>query len=402
MDVYVARQPIFDRKINLYGYELLYRKSMNNYFEGTDDNQATAALLSNSILVMNFDQLIDGTKGFINFSENFLTNDFPKLLSPNKIIVEILENVPLTQEVIDACKGLKKAGYTLALDDFTFDPKIMRSPLMTLVDMIKIEFNRNPLHQQIRLIKKYGQQKLFLAEKIETEKEYTLALRMGYHLFQGYFFSKPAMINGTDIPSFNYHVLHIIKELKKEDVNLRALSKHFQHDLGLTYKIMRIANTLHYGAMIPVRSIQNALTRIGVKDLSKWMHLFLLQELQNLPNAELIKACIIRGRMLEKLATLLNAQDEEDNYCLVGLFSSIDALTNQKMEDILATLPFPAEVKEALMGQDNNFRTHLNGVLLLEQADWAALNDYLEQFAISKHAYMAAYIDAIKWQQYLP
>ncbi|MCO7124528.1 HDOD domain-containing protein [Sporolactobacillus shoreicorticis] len=401
MDVYVARQPIFDRKINLYGYELLYRKSMNNYFEGTDDNQATAALLSNSILVMNFDQLIDGTRGFINFSENFLTNDFPRLLPPNKIIVEILENVPLTQAVIDACKRLKKDGYILALDDFTFDPKMMRSPLMSLADIIKIEFNRHALHKQIRLIKKYGQQKVFLAEKIETEKEYNTALRVGYHLFQGYFFSKPAMLNGTDIPSFNHHVLHIIKELKKKDVNLRSLSKHFQHDLGLAYKIMRIANTLHYGAMIPVRSIQNALTRIGVKDLSKWMHLFLLQELQTLPNAELIKACIIRGRMLEKLATLLNAQDE-DNYCLVGLFSSIDALTNQKMETILATLPFPVDVKEALMGQENELRIHLNGVLLLEQANWTALNDYLEQSAISKRAYMEAYLDAIKWQRYLP
>ena len=184
-DIYVARQPVFDRRMKLYGYELLYRRSANNFFEGEDDNQATAALFTDSFF-MGYEELIDDTRGFINFSQKLLLDGIPLLLPKSKVVVEILERVEITDEVIAACKELKQQGYTLALDDFVFSDNY--APLMKFVDIIKVEFPSVPLKVQSFILNKYLPKITFLSEKVETVEEYHQASSMGYSLFQGYFF----------------------------------------------------------------------------------------------------------------------------------------------------------------------------------------------------------------------
>ncbi|MFT8392315.1 MAG: diguanylate phosphodiesterase, partial [Sporolactobacillus sp.] len=134
MDIYVARQPIYDASGEVRAYELLYRKNKHNAFEGIDDRQATASLIASSMLVMNFNELVDGKRGFINFSEEFLTDEIPKLFRPDKVVIEILERVHLTERVVNACQKLKASGYTLALDDFTFDSQIFTSGILKYID----------------------------------------------------------------------------------------------------------------------------------------------------------------------------------------------------------------------------------------------------------------------------
>ena len=185
MKVYLARQPIFSRTMSIYGYELLYRRSMNNFYEGKDDNQATAELINNAFFAMQFNELTHGTKAFINFSGDMLEKEIPLLLPKEAIVVEILERVIASDKIIQACKKLKKEGYTLALDDFVFHESYL--PLMELADIIKIEFSIVDYDMQRQLINKYGDKIKFLAEKIETREEYQMALEMGYSYFQGYF-----------------------------------------------------------------------------------------------------------------------------------------------------------------------------------------------------------------------
>ena len=166
MDIYVARQPIFSRNMSLFGYELLYRKSTNNYYEGEDPNVATADLVHNAFLVMSIHSLTDGTKGFINFTQDLLENEVPAILPKDQIVVEILENVTANEAVISACKNLKAAGYTLALDDFIFNRQDLDyTPLIELADIVKIEFPTTDKQEQRKLLSRYKDQKTFLAEK---------------------------------------------------------------------------------------------------------------------------------------------------------------------------------------------------------------------------------------------
>ena len=152
LDVYIARQPIFDRKLAVFGYELLYRRSMNNFYEGWDDTQATAELINNAFLTMHFSELTEGTRAFINFSDDMLIDEIPRLLPSETVFVEILETVEVTDELLEAIKRLRKSGYTIVLDDFVFSQRHL--PLVDVADMIKIEFNKMNTAVQKLILKK--------------------------------------------------------------------------------------------------------------------------------------------------------------------------------------------------------------------------------------------------------
>ncbi|SHJ71254.1 EAL domain-containing protein [Anaerobranca californiensis DSM 14826] len=202
MEIFVGRQPIFDRKLNVYGYELLYRKSMNNYYEGIDENQATAELINNVFFTMDFQQITGGRKGFINFSQTMLEKEIPLLLPKNTIVVEILENVELTEELVKICSKLKKEGYILAIDDFIFEKDLQQ--LLSFIDILKVDFNKVDYTTQKQGIQKYGGKILFLAEKIETREDFVKAYQLGYHLFQGYFFSRPTILKSNELVFFKF------------------------------------------------------------------------------------------------------------------------------------------------------------------------------------------------------
>lgn len=402
MDVYVARQPVFDRKMNLYGYELLYRRSENNYFEGVDDREATATVLANSVLVVHFNELIDGTRGLINFPADFLVQGLPRLLPRQKIVVEVLERVQATKAVIAACRRLKKDGYIIALDDFVLNYRKQYQELVELADIIKIEFPKVKLTDQLRFIRRYEDKITFLAEKIETEKQFHLAMKMGYQLFQGYFFSRPAMINATDIGALDVNLIRIIKELKQNEPNMGLVARLIEQDLGLSYKVLRLANTVHFGTQFPVKSIRQALVRIGTQHLVQWMHLFLLNNVRNNENRELIKVSMIRGRMMALLCRETGRQEQESVYFITGIFSALDRILNDSMQHITDGLPLDREVKDALHGAQNPIRRTLDSIIDFEEARWDTLGKFIVDNQLSARKYMSIYLQALKWQKAIP
>lgn len=219
----MARQPIFDRNMNIFGYELLYRRSMNNFYEGLDDNQATAELINNTFLTMHFNELTSETKAFINFSQDMLIKEIPLLLPKESIVVEILERVEISDSLIAACKKLREEDYIIALDDFIFSKSYL--PLIELAHIIKIEFSTVSYEIQKDLISKYKNRIKFLAEKVETREEYDLALDMGYDYFQGYFFSKPVIMKSKEIGSLNINMIRILDILKEKEPDYQKMTE---------------------------------------------------------------------------------------------------------------------------------------------------------------------------------
>ncbi len=402
MNVYVARQPIFDANRNLYGYELLYRKSENNFYEGFDADFSTASVLTNAFLVIGFDELVDGTKAFINFSQAFLEQGIPSILPKGKVIIEILEQVEATPEVIAACQRLKKEGYTLALDDFVMHPDGGgQTPLIEFADIVKLEYPNSDLKEQEKLIHRHKKNTLFLAERIETVAEYEKAISMGYSLFQGYFFSKPVMVNGINIDSLNTSLLYIIQELRQEEPKFDTIAGIIQKDLGLSYKLLKVSNSVIYGARYPIKSIKHALARFGLSSLRQWAHLLLLQGVRTKENFELIKTSIVRGRMLSLLAEEIGRNAEEPDYFITGIFSSLDAILNESMETIVEQLPLEENVKQALLGQQNQMRIALDSVLAFEKGQWGQIDYFINDHKLTEDKYSAMYFEALKWQRSL-
>jgi len=401
MDIYIARQPIFDSHMNLYGYELLYRQSNKNYFIEMDDDKATMGLIYNSFLVVGLNDLTDGTKAFINFSKDLINSEVPYLLPKDRVVFEILERKETTQATIEACEKMRNLGYMLALDDFVIDDNFL--PLIDKVDIIKVEYPSVSHSDQRKFIKKCRatSKVKFLAEKIETREDYQFAAEMGYDYFQGYFFSKPAIINSKEIESLNLSLFSVLEELNEQEPSYSAIADIIQRDLGLTYKLLKLANSVYMGPRHKINSIPQALSYIGIHEMHQWISLMMLKELQNVENAEMIKLSLIRGKLMALIATELNYGNNASDCFFTGMFSFIDVLMNKPMTQVLVGLPLSPDVKQALLGEQNALGQLLTFVIDCESAKPDKVVNEYPLNTISSSRYMELYMDSLKWAKRL-
>lgn len=388
MDVYIARQPIFDRKLAVFGYELLYRRSMNNFYEGWDDTQATAELINNAFLTMHFSELTEGTRAFINFSDDMLIDEIPRLLPSETVFVEILETVEVTAELLEAIKRLRKSGYTIVLDDFVFSQRHL--PLVHVADMIKIEFNNMNRAVQKMVIDKYRHKIKFIAEKVETREEFQDAMDMGYDYFQGYFFSKPMMIKSKEVSYLNINLIRILELLHHTEPDFEEIREVIATDLGLSYKLLRLANSVLIGKRHKITSVKRAMVQLGLLEMRKWIYIIMLKDFQMIENKELIKNCLIRAKMMELVAVTEGKDEEKEDYFLAGMFSEIDVLMNRKMADLVAELPLKESVRTTLLGGDNQMKQTLDHLIEREK------NEISEQEKQDTEL-MGIYLEALAW-----
>lgn len=392
MEVLLARQPIFNRANEVYGYELLYRDSHENFYTGTDDNKATAELINNAYLLTQLSDISGGKKVFINFYEDLLVEEVPTLMPKEDTVIEILETVKPTPRVIQACKNLKRYGYTLALDDFVYRSEF--EPLIDLVDIIKIEFTMDK-HKQEMIMNRYKNNKLFLAERIETREEYEEAHAMGYHFFQGYFFSKPVIVSGEKEMKFNPVLLQMIAAIDDKYFDYQKATQIIERDVGLSYQLLKLVNTVGREAIYEIYSIKQALVRLGIDEIRKWLYVLLLQQVEAKELNELVANSLVRAKFMEQVAKHAKMSKKHLELFMLGLFSNIDKVLNKPMADCLDEIQLSRDVRQALLGVDNELTKILTCVEHFERGEWDILSERCS--FINEDDVMDQYIKAIKW-----
>ncbi len=386
--------------MSIFGYELLHRRNSNNRYEDEDHSGATAELVRNSFLVLDFDDLTDGTRGFINFTQDLLEAEIPHILPKEKVVVEILETVEATDTVIEVCRKLKEEGYILALDDLIFDKTDHDyTPLIELADIVKIEFSTVDKRKQREILNKYKGKITFVAEKVETREEFREAAALGYSLFQGYFFCRPILMKSKEIASLNIHLIEILKELQKREPDFYKISETIERDLGLTYKLLRMANSIYYGARCEITSLQQAVVRLGVQEMKRWISILLIKDFENDENSELIKVCLLRGKLLSLMAHELGRDAVETDFFFTGVFSSIDIIMDQEMGLIIRELALSDDVKDALLGDKGLLRDCLSAVLLYEKMEFDETMVKLAALGVDLGRFTELYIEALAWQR---
>ena len=391
MKVYVARQPIFDQQLRVCGYELLYRRSENNIFENVDDSLATADVIHNAYLVFNLRELTEGTRAFINFPQTLIEGGVPSLLPRQSLVVEVLEHVEPTEKLLQSLRSLRRQGYTIALDDFVFEEKYR--PLIGLADIIKIDYQATPVDQQQKLIDALGHRIEFLAEKIETPAEYEIAKRLGYKMFQGYFFSRPIVEHGAEVHPLRHTLIEMLKELDCPEPSFRRISAQIERSVDLSYKMLRTVNTVYQKGRRTIESIEQAVARIGLDELKRWSYLMLLRERQTSESKELIKQSVIRGKMMELIAEDTLTDGLPFDAFITGIFSSLDVILDEAMQTLIAELPVAPPVKAALLGEQNGLRKLLEDVIAYEQLTIPLHN--------TDSDWSQYYVEAIRWSRSL-
>ncbi len=398
MDIYIARQPIFDRQMQVYGYELLHRQGTENKFSGMDDVRATEELIYNSFLVMDLETLTDKTLAFINFPKSLVESKRPGLLPNKQVVIEVLERGKSTQRTLEACRELREEGYTIALDDFTIDEDNLL--LLEVADIVKVEYPAVSQDQQKELLKRYRGKTRFLAEKIETREDLAKAKALGYDFFQGYFFSKPVILRSKEVIPIPTSIYFIMEELSRPEPRIMTISGIVERDLGLSYKLLKMANTVYCESKERITSISRAIVHIGLEELRRWMPILLLKDMRKPENAETVKLSIIRGKLMDLIAMEVGVERESSNYFFTGMFSFIDVLMNQPMEQILEGLPLTSGVKGALLGVKNSYRNCLNYVIACETATWDSI-DTNSTVAMDSKKFMRLYYEALEWTRQL-
>ncbi|RXJ02607.1 EAL domain-containing protein [Anaerobacillus alkaliphilus] len=396
MEIFVARQPILTSTEDVVGYELLYRNSHKNMFTAIDGNLATIELLINSFVSIGKEKLSSGKKLYINFTRNLLLKRVPCLFSPDKIVIEILEDVAGDAEIIEVIKEMKQMGYTFALDDYT--PNEYNKSLLPYTDILKVDFLKTSVIQRkvIHMIAKEHGIKL-LAEKVESRNDFEQAIRDGYDYYQGYFFSRPIIIASRDIPFYPKDYLSILTELYRPEPNIDIVVKLIECDLSISYRILKIVNTMAYFTRVKVTSIRQAVLILGLNELIKLLTLISLKEKQgsSVVSHEIVLRSMVRAKFAEQLGNKLFQVETNSECFMLGLFSLIDTILQQPMDEVLKALPFSEELKQTLIGQETKFTTLLQLVIAGENADW----DTLQKLApvVDPINISACYENAIHW-----
>ncbi len=391
----LARQPIFDSSLAVAAYELLFRNSeMNASNVLEDDDSATSQVLLSAYSENDISQLTGVVPGFVNFTKNLLLSDVP--FDKNLLVIEVLEDITDSKDVIDSLTELKNQGYTIALDDFVFTSD--KAELIKLCDIIKVDLMAYPNQQafltDVKKIKRT--KKRLLAEKIETHEEFELCKSLGFELFQGYFFAKPQLIKGKQLSYNRQVVLTLIAQLQKPDVQWKDLEGAFIKDPELTFKLLKLVNSAAYSKGRKVTSVKQALTWLGLKKIKSWVILLSLSNLDDKPK-ELTAVALVRAKTCELLSQQFNTEDS-DLYFTIGMLSCLPAFMDLPMRKLLEKLPLSDEVINALLYYKGHLGVVLAAVLAHENGLWDKINwQLLQKMKIKDQDLNNHYRTAVNW-----
>lgn len=400
MDVFIARQPIFDAAGDVFGYELLYRRNARSQVaDGADSERMSVDVVVQSFLEVGIRNVTRGRLGFINFGRDMLLSHSYDLLPRDSVVIELLENVEVDEEVESACRRLVQNGYQLALDDFVFGGA--HQVLLPHASIVKIDvlgLDAAEIRASAARVENVAKARL-LAEKVETRDVHHACQRAGFQLFQGFFYSRPEMVTQRSASAAQLSMIKLMNLLGNENASDFELEEAFRHDASLSYKLLRMLSTAAYSGR-EVESILHAIRLLGRGTLQRWLSLLLASSFANVgTDTELIHTAVLRARFCELLGTAVDRGANGDALFLVGLFSMMDSLLKTPMQDILARVDLSATVRQALIERTGPHAAILKIAEAYESGDWDDVGNAASDLRIAPEEVFRSYVEAAEWSQ---
>ncbi len=395
METFIARQPIFDLRQNVYGYELLFRSGFDNIFRHSDPNQATSKVISDSFFLMGLQSLTGGKRAFINVTRDILVNEYLFLIPKDRIVVEILENISPDSEVVAACEELKRAGYLLAMDDFVYDDQYL--PLIELTDFIKVDFLSTERDERGSGEEVWIMGNPFFSGEGGIAGYVNRGERVRLRLLPGFFFSKPKIISGKDIPAFKLHYLSVLQEIHRPELDFEKLAEIIKREVSLSFKLLRYINSSFFGLRNKISSLKQALVLLGEREVKKWITLITLATLGQDKPDELVIQSILRARFCESLGPYCGLSSRSEDLFLMGLFSLIDTILEKALSEILLEIPIAQDIKRALLGEESLLSGVYQYVLSYERGEWDRLLGQRDSIKIDEGKAATLYMEAVEW-----
>jgi c-di-GMP-related signal transduction protein len=375
-EIFLGRQPILDRKGNVAAYELLFRSGQANRAGVVDDRAATATVINHAFANLGLEAVLGEFRGFINFDARLLLSDLIELLPRDKVVIELLETVPVDEPVLERVSALRNAGFMLALDDYAGD-RALKEPLFHLVDVVKVEitgFAPAELARAVEDLRRYPVR--LLAEKVDSREQVERCMRLGFELFQGYFFAKPAILSSRRVSPATQAILRLVG-LVVADAEAPEIERIFRENPDLTVNLLRVVNSVAVGARQHIDSLKHALVVLGRNQLNRWLQI-LIYAVADRSGAKhpspLTVLASSRGRVMEMIATAVGGGPSfRERAFMTGMLSLTDTLLGIPLAEILAPLPLAREVTQALLEREGQLGSLLRLAEALEQGEAGAI-----------------------------
>lgn len=393
MDVFVARQPIFDTRLRVVGYELLHRAGAQNVYTGPDELTATRQLLDEHLLSDNWHHLTGGRRAWVNFPTDLLLDGTALLVPPERMVVELLEWIVVDSDMVAACEDLVAHGYVLAADDVTSPDDT--NPLLDLVEVVKVDFRAAGPVERAGLAARFGGRTRLLAEKVETRAEQAEAIELGYELLQGYFLREPAMVKQRAIDKSRVGVLSALRAVSRDPMDFDEVEDTIKHEVALTDKLLRYLNSAVFGWQTRVTTIRAALVALGELQIRRWVSVVAVSTVAVDQPPELIGTALVRARMCELVAEDPQVHASALDLFLVGLYSQMHVLMGTDLETTMTSAPVPEVVREALLGRSGPLWQVLELVTAWEQGDWEAVGPLADRVGVRPEQLPDRYADAL-------
>jgi c-di-GMP phosphodiesterase len=390
-DIIIGRQQILDHELKTYAYELLFRGSDFDIADPASGTQATNQIITDTLLEVGLNNIVGPHKAFINFTTQNILEKTPLHLPKDRIVIEILEDVKVDLRVINNVREFSKNGYTIALDDFVFSSEWQ--PLVEVADIIKIDvmaMSMSDIKALIAKLKPFNVK--LLAEKVETHQEFLTLQDLGCDFFQGFFFSKPNLVEGKRIGVNQLAAIRLLTTINKPDVEFKEITAVISHDVGLSYKLLHYINSSFFGLPREIQSLQHAITCLGLKEVRRWTNIMTLASLSDKPTV-ILENSLICARMCEQIALLLNENAEQ--FFMIGILSHIDSLLDMTLPDALKQLPLEATILNALLYKQGIAGETLQCVIDFEK--WQISGEPFKK--ITQQQIGAIYLEAITWTE---
>jgi len=390
-DIFIGRQAIFDRNYNVSSYKLLFRQGSDSSLR--NDDHKTAKVLVDALIDLGLDKLSGDKKVHINASPTFVLSDLSELFPPEQVGIEILDPSSINADMINACKALKEKGYELTLNNIIYAPHL--EPLIELADIVKVDIsNVKDLTAEVRALRKFNVQ--LLASKVETYADYEKTQSLGFNYFQGFFFCKPEIVEGKTMPESKINILRALQQVLTASV-VADINDVIKQDVSLSYRLLKYINSAAFGMQREIESIEQALVLLGLNNARRWLSLLSLASLGEGKPLELMRTSLYRGHLLESIAKGLHEEETGDDF-LLGMFSVLDALLDQPMQEAIEGMALPSPVRDALLRDDAAMSYKLNIVRALESGAWDDVARWGEQYrALKVTDLMALHTEALAW-----
>lgn len=398
--VFIGRQPLVDKQQKIIGYELLFREAGHSTTANVkDDFNAGTRVLINTLSNMGADWLLGDKLAFINIAADMLTSDFLELLPPQRVVLELVESVTPTDELMARARELKGKGYRFALDDFI--PSKENLPWLDIANFIKLDvqdLGPAKTEQFIKVLAKYPVK--FIAEKVETHEEFKHCSDIGFDYYQGFYFAHPETLSAKVITPDHTGVMQILN-LVRENADIKDVEIAFKRDVAMSFKLLRYINSVGFGLSCEIQSIRHAVAILGYEQLYRWLTLLLVTAGSSSTSPALMKTAVTRGRLTELLGEGLLDKQERDNLFIVGVFSLLDAMLEMPIEQVLDKLLLPENISDALLHRDGMYGPFLKLAEACEQEDSDKIEELAGMLSIKPEKVNSAHLESLAWVEQL-